>query len=214
LAALWKSNGTAAGTTLVKDINPNNGSPTPSSDPLYLTNVNGQLFFQATNGVSGKELWTSNGTAAGTALVLDISPGSTGSYLNYLVNANGTLFFRATDGTHGAEPWILSGVPLASRARAGLSGLRASADASAPGTADGDGFQGASTANPGNTSTGGPTLAPDASMVSDVGVADSTTPTGAVHRARAGGKHASVVDALEWDDGILAGAFLHLAGKR
>src|SRR5262245_59583602 len=39
---LWKSDGTANGTVLVADINP--GS---SSEPRYLTNVNGTLFFVA-----------------------------------------------------------------------------------------------------------------------------------------------------------------------
>ena len=36
---LWKSDGTAAGTVLVKD------RPTGGMDPEYLTNVNGTLFF-------------------------------------------------------------------------------------------------------------------------------------------------------------------------
>src|SRR5690349_14065930 len=37
---LWKSDGTAAGTVLVTDINPGLGG----SNPRYLTNVNGTLF--------------------------------------------------------------------------------------------------------------------------------------------------------------------------
>src|SRR6516165_8095717 len=53
---LWKSNGTTAGTLLVKDINPGSAG----SDPSYLTNVNGTLFFAATNGKNGTELWKSN----------------------------------------------------------------------------------------------------------------------------------------------------------
>ena len=61
---LWKSNGTAAGTVLVKDIN----SGSTGSYPTSLTNVNGTLFFSATDGVSPNELWRSNGTAAGTVL--------------------------------------------------------------------------------------------------------------------------------------------------
>src|SRR5262245_18159900 len=75
---LWKSDGTAAGTVLVKDIRPGNspyGFPLTSS-PANLTAVGNQLFFSADDGVSGRELWKSDGTAAGTVLVKDIRPGS------------------------------------------------------------------------------------------------------------------------------------------
>ena len=104
---LWKSNGTALGTVMVKDIRPGPAG----SYPLYLTNVNGTLFFQANDGKHGAELWKSNGTAAGTTLVADIDPGSTGSGPKGLANINGTLFFFANDGTHGFEPWVLGPVP-------------------------------------------------------------------------------------------------------
>ena len=50
---LWKSDGTAAGTVLVKDINPG----ASGSFPDKLTNVNGTLFFSATDGTTGNELW-------------------------------------------------------------------------------------------------------------------------------------------------------------
>ena len=46
--------------------------------PRNLTNVNGTLFFTADDGTNGRELWKSDGTAAGTVLVKDISPGSVG----------------------------------------------------------------------------------------------------------------------------------------
>ena len=74
-SALWKSDGTAAGTTLGTDINP--GST--GSDPKFLTNVNGTLYFSADDGTNGGELWKSDGTAAGTAMVTDVNPGSAGS---------------------------------------------------------------------------------------------------------------------------------------
>ena len=68
--------------------------------PSDLTNVNGTLFFTADDGTNGRELWKSDGTAAGTVLVKDIYPGTSGSYpTRYLTNVNGTLFFAANDGT-------------------------------------------------------------------------------------------------------------------
>src|SRR5262249_56380828 len=84
---LWKSDGTAAGTVLVKDINPGSASSNPSS----LTNVNGTLFFTASDGSTGVELWKSDGTAAGTVLVKDIIAGSADASPGSLTNVNGIL---------------------------------------------------------------------------------------------------------------------------
>jgi len=103
-AELWKSDGTPAGTVMVKDI-----YPAESSDPTNLTNVNGTLFFMANDGTNGYELWKSDGTSAGTVMVKDIYPGVLGSYLFYLTNVNGTLFFQANDGTNGYELWKSDG---------------------------------------------------------------------------------------------------------
>src|SRR5207249_954567 len=94
--ALWKSDGTAAGTVMVSAINPSAG----------LTNVNGTVFFAANDGVQGTELWQSDGTAAGTVMVMDINPGGAGSGPFELADANNMLFFSANDGLHGAEPWV------------------------------------------------------------------------------------------------------------
>jgi ELWxxDGT repeat protein len=102
----WASNGTAAGTVLVKDINGSGGS-----NPTQFTNVNGTAFFQANDGIHGQELWASNGTTGGTFLVDDIYPGNNGSNPNYLTNVNGTLFFAANDGSHGTELWKSDGTP-------------------------------------------------------------------------------------------------------
>src|SRR5262249_20879815 len=67
---LWESDGTAAGTHIVKDINPGSGS----SSPRNLTNVNGTLYFIADDGVHGRALWKSDGSADGTVLVKTINP--------------------------------------------------------------------------------------------------------------------------------------------
>jgi ELWxxDGT repeat protein len=109
---LWKSDGTAAGTALVLDIFPgfNAGSYSEnSSAPNQLTSVNGTLFFVANDGVHGRELWKSNGTAAGTMMVKDIGPGYSNTGPSGLTNVNGTLFFTADDGTHGPELWKSDG---------------------------------------------------------------------------------------------------------
>lgn len=66
---LWKTDGTAAGTKMVKDIR----TGSKSSNPENLVNVNGRLFFTANDGTHGRELWKSNGTAAGTKLVKDLN---------------------------------------------------------------------------------------------------------------------------------------------
>src|SRR5262249_54185657 len=74
---LWKSDGTAAGTVMVKDIIPGGAGSNPGGAYGYIfTNVNGTLYFSADDGAHGQELWKSDGTAAGTVLVADINPGS------------------------------------------------------------------------------------------------------------------------------------------
>ncbi|WP_420538217.1 beta strand repeat-containing protein [Microcystis aeruginosa] len=103
---LWKSDGTATGTVLVRDIRP--GSPTSSSDsdPSNLTVVGNTLFFSANDGVNFRKLWKSDGTAAGTVLV----SASDGSYPNALTAVGSTLFFSAREGGGGGyELWKSDG---------------------------------------------------------------------------------------------------------
>jgi ELWxxDGT repeat protein len=111
---LWKSDGTEAGTVQVADINqvvpvPPLSSANLDSDPQYLVNVGGVLYFSANDGIHGRELWKSDGTSSGTQLVLDIVPGAASSYPTNLVNANGTLFFAASRPEEGRELWRSDG---------------------------------------------------------------------------------------------------------
>src|SRR6516225_8558846 len=69
--ALWKTDGSAAGTVLVADINPDNSAGLNDNN---FTNVNGTLFFAAGDSTHGRELWKSDGTTAGTVMVADINP--------------------------------------------------------------------------------------------------------------------------------------------
>jgi ELWxxDGT repeat protein len=69
---LWKTDGTAAGTKLVKEINPNISTAATISS---LTVLGDKLLFGANNGTDGPQLWVSDGTAAGTmALAGTVAP--------------------------------------------------------------------------------------------------------------------------------------------
>jgi ELWxxDGT repeat protein len=107
-AELWKSDGTTAGTVLVKDIRPGTLPSLGILNPLF-TNVNGTVFFVASDGTRGFELWKSNGTNAGTVLVKDIAPGTLDASPDLLLNVNGTLFFTAYDDVNGRELWKSDG---------------------------------------------------------------------------------------------------------
>ena len=74
---LWKTDGTTAGTKLIKDIVPGWGSSTITKPVVY---KNVLYFGGAANGNrTDIELWKSDGTANGTARLLDIRPGAEGS---------------------------------------------------------------------------------------------------------------------------------------
>jgi ELWxxDGT repeat protein len=118
---LWTSDGTAGGTHLVKDINPNGSGFAPTGSPFgqpglfELVAVGDTLFFTADDGVSGIELWKSDGSADGTVLVRDINPGLADSAPAFLRDVGGTLFFIADDGTHGRELWTSDGTAAGTR---------------------------------------------------------------------------------------------------
>jgi trimeric autotransporter adhesin len=104
---LWKSDGTAAGTLMVADINPGPAGSVPQS----ITTSGSYVFFVANDGTSGRELWRSDGTAAGTIILGDINPGAASSNPRNLTDVGGTLFFTANDGAHGRELWKSDGTP-------------------------------------------------------------------------------------------------------
>src|SRR5262245_35420111 len=80
-----------------------------SSLPSDLTPVNDRLFFVAEDGIHGRELFVSDGTTAGTALVKDIFPGPTSSQIRFLTPFGNRVVFTADDGAHGFELWITDG---------------------------------------------------------------------------------------------------------
>jgi trimeric autotransporter adhesin len=118
---LWKSNGTAAGTQLVKDICPGACGSAPGAprssfvavppESSDLTSVGGRLFFTAFDKNHGVALWKSDGTAAGTKLVKDVYPlANNERHLGDLTGVGNTLYFWADDfNNHGPALWKSDG---------------------------------------------------------------------------------------------------------
>ena len=121
---LWRSNGTASGTFMIKDIYPG----VTGSIPRDLVEANGLVYFTANNGNNGRELWKTDGTAGGTVMVTDIASGALSAFsldpdtsltsafspqegraLGWTTNVNGTVFFEANDGKTGFELWKTDG---------------------------------------------------------------------------------------------------------
>jgi trimeric autotransporter adhesin len=106
---LWKSDGTAAGTVLVKDINVGTDGITGTYDFPNMINFKGSLLIDANDGVKGRELWKSDGTAAGTVLVKDINVGTGSSNSRDFTVVNDTVLFVANDGVNGDRLWKTDG---------------------------------------------------------------------------------------------------------
>jgi ELWxxDGT repeat protein len=92
---LWKTDGTAANTVMVKDLNP--GAADGFSGGLYFYTKTG-FYFGGDNGATGDEPFVTDGTAVGTSLVKDINPGTGGSNPGFLFLYNGSLYFTADNG--------------------------------------------------------------------------------------------------------------------
>jgi ELWxxDGT repeat protein len=106
---LWRSDGTEAGTWMVKDIDVGENTPY-AINPLWLTSGR-ELYFAASDGEHGSELWRSDGTQAGTQLVADLVPGTDGSNPSNLVLVGDNLLLRAADASATGRVHVFSTLP-------------------------------------------------------------------------------------------------------
>ena len=77
----------------------------------YVLDHHGVILFAANDGVSGRELWRTDGTSSGTWLVHDVRAGAAGSDPREVVSAGQHAFFVADDGVQ-MLPLVLLGVAL------------------------------------------------------------------------------------------------------
>ena len=130
---LWRSDGSDAGTNLVKDILPGRESSIPEPDKShyvyswennynYSLNIfQNRLYFWAADD-QGLGLWTSDGTEIGTVKIKKLLPYSYcfGSYCRFFIQDhfkefitfNNKLYFMANDDSHGLELWRSDGTEV------------------------------------------------------------------------------------------------------
>ena len=104
---LWITDGTEAGTKILKDINLNgNGFLIDKQESVRIQNfykLNNELYFYADNGIHGMELWKTDGTETGTFMIKDINDGANASYRPALssrpkfIEHNNELYFSVSD---------------------------------------------------------------------------------------------------------------------
>lgn len=103
---LWMTDGTEAGTRLIKTFSSNvrliDGSYSQYKNKVFFSmNVVGEN--------KGYELWSTDGTAEGTSMVKDICDGACSAYPSDMTEYKDKLYFRAYTGTHGSELWVTDG---------------------------------------------------------------------------------------------------------
>lgn len=114
--ALWRSDGTEAGTVRVASAAWAEG----------LTVAGNRLYFFANNGVNNQELWSSDGTAGGTRMVVDVASPNTppadeddddSPYHSVaeLQAVGDQVVFTASNTRHGRELWASDGTVAGTR---------------------------------------------------------------------------------------------------
>lgn len=107
---LWFSDGTDAGSILLKDINPGPGSGTTTTTPVVL---NGYFYFVARTSSFKWSLWKTDGTTNGTVMVKDLGNmpiSNPNGQLSLCVLKNKIIFgFDDQSIGLGAELWISDG---------------------------------------------------------------------------------------------------------
>lgn len=102
----WKSDGTEAGTVMLRDIGA--GELRGAFEPDYAFLPRDYVVFMASDGTNGVQLWKSDGTEAGTTIVKMINENG-GAGIDDLVAFAGEVYFVGYNGSDGYELWKTDG---------------------------------------------------------------------------------------------------------
>jgi ELWxxDGT repeat protein len=123
---IWVSDGTAAGTHIVKDMLAGAAGAWDNANP-FLTAFGDRVYFSAFDEEHGRELWVTDGTDAGTKIFIDLKPGEETSEAIPVAAAGGKLFFNAAAAGLPAHfsriLWITDGTVSGTRAMKAADGL-------------------------------------------------------------------------------------------
>lgn len=112
---IWKSNGTPAGTSLLKDIVPGNGSSVSVTWSTFYKWKN-EVYFNVFPGSAGQELWKTNGSDTGTVKVTSLPDRPTnlpsGAGRLNMAGLNDKLIFTIYSQTSGRDIWVTDGSEL------------------------------------------------------------------------------------------------------
>jgi ELWxxDGT repeat protein len=103
--ALWKSDGTPAGTLKLKNVD------IWGCWPVEIVAMGDRVYFRGCDAARGCELWRSDGSTAGTVRFTDLDPGPFSSMPGEFAVVGDRLYFSACDPAHGCEPWVTAGTP-------------------------------------------------------------------------------------------------------
>ncbi|MEC7112300.1 MAG: ELWxxDGT repeat protein, partial [Candidatus Thermoplasmatota archaeon] len=98
-AELWKTDGTAAGTSMVKDIR----SGTTSSYPGPFFVFNDEVHFEIDMGLNGIDIWKTNGTSSGTVKATNTVCYNVNCYFSKPIEYNGTFYAAGYWNNQGSE---------------------------------------------------------------------------------------------------------------
>jgi ELWxxDGT repeat protein len=105
---LWTSDGTAAGTTMLRAFDSGQYYDVPG----MFTAVGDHVIFSAGDTQYGQGVWATDGTPSGTVLLTDINMGLQASYLSAFTLLNGQVYFQVMDYARSRTTfWTTDGTP-------------------------------------------------------------------------------------------------------